>query len=297
MRRLALFLAVVLVMVVPVSALGSEGIPEDRVPKAVRQRVEVYRKLGVEVRGYVKGPSDLVGVVCRLPAHVLGKIKGLEVFAKDRGDAVFFLTPDGTQMFIGFVFDLVNGKELVSEVVAEYQGGQEQGQGESKGEKSEKLALDGLTVADLAVHYVETGTKDQVQFYCFVDLRCPYSRQQYREMSRIETRVRWVPITLGDPVSTTRASYLLALEQPEASDLEKAFSQGSSLKELFWRFGEEEKKALAKGVFALERNTSFAMEHGIKTVPTCLYVPDGRIRQVYRGAFDAKFIQEQKMAH
>ncbi len=90
MRGLVLSLVVVFAMVMPVlAALASDEIPEDRVPKAVRQRVEVYRKLGVEVKGYVKGPSGLVGVVCRLPGHVLGKVKGLEVFAKDRGDAVF----------------------------------------------------------------------------------------------------------------------------------------------------------------------------------------------------------------
>jgi hypothetical protein len=259
-----------------------DSLSPDKVPAPVRQRVEVYRTLGLEILGYVQGPGNLTGAVVRMPEDLIRRVPGMEVFAQG-GFGVFFLSPDGRQMVIGLSFDLEKGSELVRTLVAKYEPAPRVAQG---------IQLEGLSEKDLAVQFVETGREGaDGRYYCFIDLRCPHSRKQLDEMKKLDAVVRWVPITLGDPISTTRASYLLALDHAGEKDLEEAMTRTGTLHEAAWMFTEEEKQALAAGVLVLEKNVSFATGHGIRSTPVCASVREGKVVRVYRGVFDAGFIK------
>ena len=282
MQRIVLSLLVVCVLYgVGLAEVGDRVAP-NKVPGPVRQRVDVYRALGLEILDYVQGPGNLIGAVVRMPGDLIKRVPGMEVFAQG-GLGVFFLTPDGRQMVIGFSFDLEKGSELVRTLVAKY---------EPAPRAAQRIQLEGLSERDLAVQFVETGREGtDGRYYCFIDLRCPHSRKQFDEMKKLDAVVRWVPITLGDPISTTRASYLLALDRAGEEDLKKALTRTGTLHEAAWMFTEEQKQALAIGVFALEKNVSFATEHGIRSTPVCASVRGGKVVRVYRGVFDAGFVK------
>lgn len=282
MRRAVLVLVLVCALCGVSRADLGDSIAVDKVPAPVRRQMETYRALGLEILAYVQGPGNLIGVVVRMPEDLIRKVPGMEAFAQG-GLGVFFLSPDGKQMTIGLSFDLEKGSELVRTLVARYG---------SAPQAARDIRLEGLSEKDLAVQFVETGREGKDgRYYCFVDLRCPYSRKQFDEMKKLDALVRWVPITLGDPVSTTRASYLLALERAGAKELEEAMNRSGSLHEAAWIFTEEEKQALAAGVLVLEKNVSFATEHGVRSTPVCASVRDGKVVRLFRGVFDAEFIK------
>lgn len=284
-----LWMAFIYVMLCCVEALAGGsfgGLSEGEVPEAVKRRLSVYQAIGVTVKGYAKGPGNLIAAVVNVPEGVVRRVKGLEMFAKG-GDAIFYISPDGRQMVVGFVFDLENGRELSTELLNMYADAQTQaGEGGKKN-------LSEATFEELQQLYgVATRGRDgsEPALYCFVDLRCPYSIKQYEALKGKES-VKWIPLTFGDPVSTTRASLLLAFDNPGADELEKAIKEEAKLKEVFWKFDEETKKALARGVMRLEHNVGFAVSHGIKTTPVCVLVQDGRVGRVFKGVFDADFIR------
>lgn len=228
---------------------------------------------------FFEGPGNLIGVVTFYPNH-------------DK-PAVLYVSPDGRVVFLGMAVDTVTNKNLTAEAASQFAPGSALA---ISGEKAAYVGAPGgaitngtlaagvapqpgpddpvptamATPAALAqLAYIETGSGDRI-VYAFVDPLCKYCQTAHTEISGWQkaggrTRVRWVPVSLGNEQSTLRAAQALGERSPVALT---AMFKGSPIVQ----------SLIAKGGLPLDTNLQFiASALPIHATPVFVYVDGGKV--------------------
>jgi protein-disulfide isomerase len=248
------------------AASGAAALKEVVPPDAVRAALAKNPKALVGAR-FFEGPGNLIGAV---------------LFPEPTAPSVLYVSPDGRAIVIGQVVGVPDGRNLTAEAVLQFAPGTPLAKEAEKLIKSAQATVSQpdsadpvptveatpATLAKLA--YIETGAGERL-IYAFVDPRCKHCQKAYEDIAAWQkaggkTRVRWVPVSLGNEQSTTLAAQALAERSPKS--LEAMFKGG----------GIVSKERLAKGSSALDGNIEFIQTAlPIHATPVFVYTDGGKV--------------------
>lgn len=250
-----------LTLTVPAFAAVSEISPPAGVRTAFAKTPELLA--GAH---YFAGPGNLTGVVTK---------------GKDGKPAVFYVSPDGVYVVIGLAMDVATGRNLTAEAVVQFfpnstlgQAGQQLLNATAvppapKAGPGDPVPAAGVTPASFdKLAYIETGAGPSV-IYALVDPQCKHCQNAHQQIVEWQqkggrTRVRWIPVSLGNEVSSLRAAQALAEGSPAA--LSAMFKEGAAAMP---------KDKVTKGATLLTANMQF-IETSLPITATPVFIfPDG----------------------
>jgi len=251
-------------------------------PAKVTKVMERFKKKGFEVRKYFPGPIGLIGVVGEVPKSIAGKNKSRQI--------VYFIDQSGRYLFSGALIDMQKNKELSQMAAAEYQ---------SEHSDKNKKTVKQITATDLkSLSFIEQQKSQNDTFlYFFVDQGCPHCRHELQTITKLtkegklgKVGVRWVPVSLGNPKSTTSASLILGSGADAITELQKYWSMDKSkipdVGKVIKEGGEVAKKKLTIGVNLIEKNLDAMEKFNITGVPLGFFVRNGQVKMVFKGYMD-----------
>lgn len=263
-----------------VFAGGATFVPPAKVTKVM----ERFKKKGFEVKKYFPGPVGLVGIVGEVPKKIAGKNGSRQI--------VYFIDQSGRYLFSGALIDMQENKELSQLAAAEYLG--------EHPDKKRKTAKE-ITAADLeSLSFIEQQKSQNGSFlYFFVDQGCPHCRHEFQTVSKLvkegklkKIGVRWVPVSLGNPKSTTSASLVLGSGAGAMAEMQKYWSTDKSkipdIGKVLKGGGDVAKKKLTLGVNLIEKNLDVMEKFNITGVPLGFFVRNGQVKMVFKGYMDEK---------
>lgn len=255
-------------LAVALIALPAHALKEVVPPPAVRA---TFAKKPEVLKGakFFEAPGGLIGIVTFPPAPAQ--------------PAVIYVTADGRGLIVGMIIDTVDGKNLTAEAASQFAPGSPIAKA---GEKLEKAAAAASNLPQVEpgdpvptaaatpaaldkLAYIETGSGERV-IYAFVDPQCKHCKNAFTEISTWQkgggkTRIRWVPISLGNEQSTSRAAQ--ALGNRTLAGLDGMFNDAPMVKD-----------QVAKGALLLERNMEFIdTALPLTATPVFVYVDGGKV--------------------
>jgi len=254
-------------------------------PAEVTKAMERFTGKGFKIKKYFPGPIGLVGVVGKVPEKIAGKSKSRQI--------VYFIDPSGRYLFSGALIDMQNNIELSQAAAADYQT-------EHPKENTRKTVKE-ITASDLeSLAFIEQQKPLKGDcFYFLVDQGCPHCRHELQTITELikdrtmkNVGVRWVPVSLGNPRSTTSASLVLGSGSDALAEFQRYWNMDKSkvpnIEKVIKEGGDTAKKKLTIGINRIDRNLDLMEKFNIRGVPAGFFVRDGQVKMVFRGYMDGK---------
>lgn len=224
---------------------------------------------------FFAGPGNLIGVFVQLP---------------NGQPSIMYVAPDAKIVIAGQAIEVATKRNLTAEAAVQFAPNSKLGKtgadiirqtpvltGEATGgapmnPRDDPVPAADVTPAKLAkLNYVETGNGERV-LYVFVDPLCIHCKNAYEEIRAWQkkgnqTRVRWVPISLGSDEATGLAAYALGNKSEPALAAMFAKQADATATE-----------RITKGALLLETNMTFSQDQiPMHATPTFVYVDGGKV--------------------
>lgn len=260
-------------------------------PAKVTKIMERFAGKGFKVRKYFPGPIGLIGVVGEVPENMAGKNENRQI--------VYFIDQSGRYLFSGALIDMQENRELSQVAAAGYQS--------EHPDENRKTAKQ-ITVSNLeSLSFIEQQKSlNGTSLYFFVDQACPHCRHELQTITQLiknkkleKVGVRWVPVSLGNPKSTTSASLVLGSGAKAMAELQKYWSMDKSkipdIGKVIKEGGEVAKKKLTIGVNLIEKNLDVMEKFNITGVPLGFLVRNGQVKMVFKGYMDEETLLKKAL--